>query len=119
MADRKPFISLYGKPNQIHVSKSVVKLLGNPSHITIYKNDSMSSVAFGVCEAKNVMSFRVPPEVPRRNFIISSKQFLYDLMRLNKLDFEKTYRIEGRFLEDKNMVAFDICDAVDITRNAD
>ena len=87
MADRKPFISLYGKPNQIHVSKSVVKLLGNPS------------------------------EVPRRNFIISSKQFLYDLMRLNKLDFEKTYRIEGRFLEEKNMVAFDICDAVDITRN--
>ena len=55
MADRKPFISLYGKPNQIHVSKSVVKLLGKPSHITIYTNDSMSSVAFGVCEAKNVM----------------------------------------------------------------
>ena len=59
MADRKPFISLYGKPNQIHVSKSVVKLLGNPSHITIYKNDSMSSVAFGVCEA-NFIWIQIP-----------------------------------------------------------
>lgn len=111
MTDKKLSISLYGKLNQIFISRGVVSVLGNPSHITIYTNDSMSSVAVGACDAKNVMSFQVPYKLPNRKVVICSKQFMSELLKVNKLDYEKTYRIEGVFLEEKKMVTFDIGNA--------
>lgn len=111
---RKPLISITGRKNRVYISRDVVHLLGGPSHICLYMKEGYDSIAIGPCDGKNVMSFKVPEKIyegKKGDFTINSRQFVMDVLRINKLSSDFTYRIMGQYLEDKNMVTFHLCDA--------
>ncbi len=117
LLETKPFIAVYGKQFKINISLKVIDLLGTPAYITIYTNESMDSIALGVCEADNVMSFKVPNKSKSSNqLFITSKPFVTDIMQKNKLDTSKSYRIDGNYIEDKNIVEFNLSEAYGIIR---
>ncbi|MDD3417891.1 MAG: hypothetical protein PHY47_28530 [Lachnospiraceae bacterium] len=110
----KPLISISGRRYRIYVSRDIIRLLGQPSHICIYMNEEYNSIALGPCSSKNVMSFKVPEKIyagEKADFTITSIQFVSDIMRLNHLNPNNTYRMMGEYLEDKNMITFHFSDA--------
>lgn len=115
--ETKPFIAVYGKQFKINISLKIIDLLGTPAYITIYTNESMDSIALGVCDADNVMSFKVSDKSKSSNqLFITSKPFVTDIMQKNKLDINKSYRIDGNYIEDKNIVEFNLSEAYSINR---
>ncbi len=110
----KPLISISGRRNRIYISRDIIRLLGQPSHVCIYMNEEYNSIALGPCNSKNVMSFKVPEKIyagEKADFTITSLQFVTDIMRLNNLNPNNTYRMLGEYLKDKNMVTFHFSDA--------
>lgn len=59
---------------------------------------------------RNVMSFKVPINLNGRRdmFKIISKAFVTTIMKCNSLDQAYSYRVEGTYLEGKNMLVFDL-----------
>ena len=115
----KPLISFSGKKNRLYISRDVIRLLSNPSHVCLYMTENYDSIAIGPCDETNVMSFKVPDKIydgRKADFTITSIQFVSDVMRINHMDMDNTYRIIGQYLEDNHVVTFHFCDALIVTR---
>lgn len=113
---KAPIISIYGKRNVICIGRPVIRLLGYPPYICLYQTSEMDSIAIGPCEAKNHMSFKVYPSVlegKSHSFEIKSIRYVNEIMRANNLERTESYRIAGVFLEDKNMVTFNLSEATE------
>jgi len=120
MDEYTPFVSINSKKYRINIGSRILKLLGNPAYVTIYRNEDLTSIAIGSCEADNVMSFRTPidREASIHHFTINSKQFISDVMLRNNLPVGRSYRINGTYLSEKNMVTFNMKEAVEISDNS-
>ena len=72
------------------------------------------SLAIGPCNSENVMSFKVPEKLYKEkkgDFTINSRQFISDILFINQMNMENTYRIYGRYLEEEHAVTFHLGDA--------
>ncbi|NCB93791.1 MAG: hypothetical protein EOM40_14725 [Clostridia bacterium] len=109
-----PLITFCGKRNGVYIGIDVIRLLGMPEYVCLYKTENYGSVAVGACSAKNVMSFKVPDKLlddQKCDCVIHSKNFLDALMTANGWEREKNYRIRGEYLKEKNLVTFKLNDA--------
>lgn len=102
-------ISLYGTSSSIHIYKDVIRVMGVPSFISFRVNKDMDSLMILPCEERDELSFRVPEDIlfsPNRKMRIISMNFVGGLMIMNGMDTNRTYRVEGYYLESKNAVVF-------------
>lgn len=111
LSKRTPRISLFGKKNAIGIGKDVILLLGIPTHIRIRVNEENDSLVIEPTEEKEVMSFKVPDRFltdRHCNFRIYSQQFVQNLLRLNGMNEQGSYSIEGDYLKSKNAAIFQL-----------
>lgn len=110
-----PTISFKGKGNCIRIGKSVVRLLGNPSHISIKVNDALDIVVVFPCDEDEIMSFKVPQNLflsHEHSMRIHSKRFVHALMEMNEMDITRTYTVTGEYTEADNSMIFRLTDKV-------
>ena len=110
----KPMISFSGRKKRMYISRDVLRILEYPSHVCIYMSKDYDFLAIGPCKSENVMSFKVPEKIyegKKADFTINSQQFVFDVMRINQMDMENTYRIYGQYLEEDHAVTFHLGDA--------
>lgn len=111
-----PTISFKGKGNCIRIGKSVVRLLGNPSYISIKVNDALDTVVVFPCDEDEVMSFKVPQNLflsHEHSMRIHSKRFVHTLMEMNQMDTERTYSVVGEYTEAENSMIFRLAEKVE------
>ncbi len=108
----KLVIIFLGDRNGIGFSKSIIRVLGYPSFISIKVTEDFSSLAVVPCEAKEVLSFRVPEKLFERKpgFRIYSQKFLDTAMSVHKLERKKSYQCVGHYNEEQNAVVFTLAD---------
>lgn len=107
-------ISIQGSFNTISIRKNVVRTLGSPEYIRLLINKKKNSIALRECRSNDPLSFRVPDgfaENVDRRFRITSKGFVGDLLRTNRLDTAGAYIIDGEYLEKENAVVFQMSEA--------
>ena len=110
-ATRRPTISFQGKDKCVNVGKDVIRLLGNPAFIGLFLSEDGESLAISPCSEKKALSFAVPKDFLSRSkvqFRIHSKQFVEDILLSARLDKDRTYRLEGTFIPELNMVTFQL-----------
>ena len=108
------FVSLSGKRYRIHICKDIIRVLGRPKYISLKVNKERDSFIVLPCEQKNVMSFKVPERLFESKSVgmrISSQGFIMELFEDNQLNPDRTYRIDGNYLEKFNVVKMDMKDA--------
>jgi hypothetical protein len=102
-------ISIQGRWNRIRISKNVVRVLGSPDYVCLRVNEKLTSFAIMPCDSKDLMSFRVPPGLSgytKKDFNIYSKAFIVSILEANDFDITRTYRLYGKYSNEKNAVIF-------------
>lgn len=102
-------VSIQGRWNRIRISKNVVRVLGSPEYVCLRVNESLTSFAIMPCDSKDLMSFRVPPGLSgytKKDFNIYSKAFIVSILEANDFDITRTYRLYGKYSNEKNAVIF-------------
>lgn len=102
-------VSIQGRWNRIRVSKNVIRALGLPDYVSLRVNENYTSFLILPCDSKDLMSFKVPTGITSSNkkeFRIFSKAFVDSILEKNGFDTERTYKLYGKYLRDKNAVLF-------------
>ena len=102
-------VSIQGRWNRIRISKNVVRVLGSPEYVCLRVNENLTSFAIMPCDSKDLMSFRVPPGLSgytKKDFNIYSKAFIVSILEANDFDITRTYRLYGKYSNEKNAVIF-------------
>jgi hypothetical protein len=102
-------ITLQGYRNCISIGKDVIRILGAPPHVCLRVTEDNSSIALAPCEAKDVMSFKVPDTLFADRhciFRICSKQFVRNIMAINGMNPLQSYSFDGIYSEKQNAIMF-------------
>lgn len=102
-------LALQGGRECVCIGKDVIRILGEPTHITLAVSEGYDSIAVCPCDEDDVMSFMVPKKLLVDHhcvFRITSKQFVRDIMKANGLDISKSYPFFGEYSESNNSVKF-------------
>lgn len=105
--------SIYGRKKSICISKDVLRVIGAPTHVCFKITQDMDSFVIIPCSEKEPMSFRVPDNIlfdKHKQMKVTSQSFVVDLLAMNDLDFNRTYRIWGAYSEKNNAVVFNMAD---------
>lgn len=106
-------MSFYGKRGAIHIGKDVMRVLGAPAYICIKVNKNMDSIIIAPCEGRETLSFKVPDNIYFTNRVqmrVTSQSFVMGLMTRNDMDLLHTFKIEGTYYEEDNVVIFHLAD---------
>lgn len=112
---KKIMISISGKRDTFTVSKSVLKLLGNPPYICLKVNKKMDSFLIEPGRQKEYMSFKVPENLGITKGVamrMTSRAFVKAFMEINGLDVSQTYHVYGVYIEKNNAVLFRMSDCI-------
>lgn len=107
--DRNLMLSVKGKQDCINVGVGVIRILDNPTFVTLLINLEKRSIAIIPCEEDAVMSFKVPKNFTndrKIQFRIHSKAFVHDIIRTCGFDAEKTYHFFGKYDPERKAVVF-------------
>ena len=102
-------VSIQGRWNRIRVSKGVVRALGFPDYVSLRVNENWTSFLIIPCGGKDLMSFKVPSGMTssrEREFRIFSKAFVNRILEQSDFNTERTYRLNGKYLNGENLVPF-------------
>ena len=89
-------LSIYGRNRNIHIFKTVIRILGNPKYICIKTTSGEDSIAITPIDAKQAMSFKTPEDLfmnKSRQFVITSKGFVETIFKANGLNCNNSYRL--------------------------
>ena len=112
--DRNLCIFFSGDSECITVGKNVIRALKQPAYIGFRINKNWNSLIIFACNSKDQMSYKVPSklfEEKRHTVRVYSKSFVYNLIEVNDLDMNTNYMVPGKYLEDRNVVVFNLKDA--------
>ncbi len=90
-------------------TEQVIRILGAPPHVCLRVTEDNSSIALAPCEAKDVMSFKVPDTLFADRhciFRICSKQFVRNIMAINGMNPLQSYSFDGIYSEKQNAIMF-------------
>ncbi len=108
-ASDKLKISILGQDHGILIGRAVIRALGMPSYIGIFKGTDKQSIAIAPCDAGEYLSFKVPKdyaEVNSRKFRVYSHSFTEELIAANGLEPGKTHKVLGTYSDKLHAVVF-------------
>ena len=98
-----------GKIGRIRIFHSTIKELGNPKYIRFLFNPAKKSLVVQSCKNKEPESFRVPKYNPENwDFTVHSSPMLKMIWKVCEWEENKTYRSDGRYYAEYNLVEFDL-----------
>jgi len=106
-------ILLHGHGARLTIGKDVLRVLNKPKYIAIRVSKNLDTIAIAPCDARDIMSFKVPDKMfldPHCTFSVYSKRFVSNVMISNGLDCDRNYSVGGVFIESSNMVIFPFVD---------
>ena len=106
---KKLKISILGLEHGILIGRAVIRALGMPSYIGVYKGTDKMSIAIAPCDEGEYLSFQVPKDFAEKNskkFRVYSQSFTDELIRANNLEPGKTHPVYGEYDERRNAVIF-------------
>lgn len=106
----KPHITLMcGETYGIRISRFVIKALGWPTYICFLKGEDKQSIAVVPCKQEQPLSMKVPDDFSTnsdRKMRVYCKPFLEEILAANDLNPQKSYLIEGEYMDSINAVVF-------------
>ena len=101
-----------GKIGRIRIFHSTIKELRNPKYIRFLFNPAKKSLVVQSCKNKEPESFRVPQYNPENwDFTVHSSPMLKMIWKVCEWEENKTYRSDGRYYSEYNLVEFDLTQA--------
>ncbi len=102
------------------INKKVLRSLGNPQNIQFLWSESQRVLLIeGVLE-ENRYTLKVSTYCYSRrgNMLLRRSAFLNTLVSLTKWTDHMVYAVRGKYIPELNMVAFHICDAIELAMDA-
>lgn len=102
-------VSLCKKSGKIRIFHSTIKELEHPKYIRFLFNPDRKTFVIQSCKDKVPESFLVPKYTPDNwDFVVHSTPMLGGIWKVCGWDDDETYRIDGIYYAEHNLVEFDL-----------
>ena len=108
-------ISLRMYPQSVlRISKKTMSILEYPKKVRILISSDNKEIAIQPCDENDKEGLKIhAPSLDRYcGYMVCSKLLLSKIFEINKWDKKLTYKIEGTYVKDKNMMVLNFSDAV-------
>ena len=108
-------ISLRMYPQSIlRISKKTMSILEYPKKVRILISSDNKEIAIQPCDENDKEGLKIKaPSLDRYSgYMVCSKLLLIKIFEINQWDKKLTYKIEGTYIKEKNMMVLNFSDAV-------
>ena len=117
--NKKLTTTLTYRPSTVRISTNILNLLGNPKYIVLMINTDSHQIAYfpSTKADRSALKVRYDGSVSYNGKVVNSCRFVRKVYSIENWDINYRYHMKGFYVEEANIVYFDLKKAEPVKRN--